>query len=355
MARVAVALSCAPAVMAELRHLSRSRSGEVRLAERARMVLACLQGKRNDEVARELGVRPNTVGLWRQRFAARGLAGLHDEPRSGKPAKYGVELRDRVLAQLELPPPAGMASWDGGALAAALGASDDAVWRVLRKEGIQLQRHRSWCVSTDPEFAAKAADVIGLYLNPPQNALVLSVDEKPSIQALQRARGYVHTSSGKIVQGLKSTYKRHGTVNLFAALEVATGVIRGKTTQTKKRADFQAFLDELIADQPAERQIHVILDNLNTHKKNDDWLAAHPNVTFHFTPTSASWLNQVEIWFGIFQRKTLRNASFSSIDQLIKAIHAFTTAYNENAAPFVWRKREVRGSQLRNTIVNLRN
>jgi len=355
MARVAVALSCAPAVMAELRHLSRSRSGEVRLAERARMVLACLQGKRNDEVARELGVRPNTVGLWRQRFAARGLAGLHDEPRSGKPAKYGVELRDRVLAQLELPPPAGMASWDGGALAAALGASDDAVWRVLRKEGIQLQRHRSWCVSTDPEFAAKAADVIGLYLNPPQNALVLSVDEKPSIQALQRARGYVHTSSGKIVQGLKSTYKRHGTVNLFAALEVATGVIRGKTTQTKKRADFQAFLDELIADQPAERQIHVILDNLNTHKKNDDWLAAHPNVTFHFTPTSASWLNQVEIWFGIFQRKTLRNASFSSIDQLIKAIHAFATAYNENAAPFVWRKREVRGSQLRNTIVNLRN
>ena len=355
MARVAVALSCAPAVMAELRHLSRSRSGEVRLAERARMVLACLQGKRNDEVARELGVRPNTVGLWRQRFAARGLAGLHDEPRSGKPAKYGVELRDRVLAQLELPPPAGMASWDGGALAAALGASDDAVWRVLRKEGIQLQRHRSWCVSTDPEFAAKAADVIGLYLNPPQNALVLSVDEKPSIQALQRARGYVHTSSGKIVQGLKSTYKRHGTVNLFAALEVATGVIRGKTTQTKKRADFQAFLDEVIAEQPAERQIHVILDNLNTHKKNDDWLAAHPNVTFHFTPTSASWLNQVEIWFGIFQRKTLRNASFSSIDQLIKAIHAFTTAYNENAAPFVWRKREVRGSQLRNTIVNLRN
>ena len=355
MARVAVALSCAPEVIVELQRLSRSRSGEVRLAERARMVLACLQGKRNDEVARELGVRPNTVGLWRQRFAARGLAGLHDEPRSGKPAKYGVELRDRVLAQLELPPPAGMASWDGGALAAALGASDDAVWRVLRKEGIQLQRHRSWCVSTDPEFAAKAADVIGLYLNPPQNALVLSVDEKPSIQALQRARGYVHTSSGKIVQGLKSTYKRHGTVNLFAALEVATGVIRGKTTQTKKRADFQAFLDELIADQPAERQIHVILDNLNTHKKNDDWLAAHPNVTFHFTPTSASWLNQVEIWFGIFQRKTLRNASFSSIDQLIKAIHAFTTAYNENAAPFVWRKREVRGSQLRNTIVNLRN
>lgn len=355
MTRIAIALSCSEEVMAELERLSRSRSGEVRLAERARIVIACLQGRRNDEVAREIGVRPNTVGRWRRRFAAHGIAGLRDEPRSGKPAKYGVALRDRILTQLELPPPAGMASWDGGSLALALGVSDHAVWRVLRKQGIQLQRHRSWCVSTDPEFAAKAADVIGLYLNPPQNALVLSVDEKPSIQALERTRGYVQTSSGKIVQGMKSTYKRHGTVNLFAALEVATGAIRGKTTQTKKRADFQAFMDEVIEDQPAGRQIHVILDNLSTHKKNDDWLAAHPNVTFHFTPTSASWLNQVEIWFGIFQRKTLNNASFGSIEQLTTAIHDFTAAYNVNAAPFVWRKREVRGAQLRNTIVNLCN
>lgn len=355
MPRVAVALSCTAEVMAELGRLSRSRSGEVRTAERARIVLACLQGKRNDEIASEMGLRPNTVGQWRQRFAAKGIAGLRDQPRPGKPAKYGVELRDRILSQLELAPPSGMASWDGGSLALALGVSDDAVWRVLRKQGIQLQRHRSWCVSTDPEFAAKAADVIGLYLNPPHNALVLSVDEKPSIQALERTRGYVQTSSGKIVQGMKSTYKRHGTINLFAALEVATGVIRGKTTQTKKRADFQAFMDEVIEGQPPGRQIHVILDNLSTHKKNDDWLAAHPNVTFHFTPTSASWLNQVEIWFGIFQRKTLNNASFKSIEQLVEAIHAFTAAYNKNAAPFVWRKREVRGAQLRNTIVNLRN
>jgi transposase len=355
MARVAVALSCTAEVVSELERLSRSRSGEVRIAERARIVLACLKGQRNDEVAREIGVRPNTVGVWRRRFAERGIGGLGDQPRPGAPAKYGVELRTRILAQLELPPPAGMASWDGGSLATQLGVSADAVWRVLRKEGIQLQRHRSWCVSTDPEFAAKAADVIGLYLNPPQNALVLSVDEKPSIQALERARGYVQTSSGKIVQGMKSTYKRHGTVNLFAALEVATGVIRGKTTQTKKRADFQAFMEEVVAEQPADRQIHVILDNLNTHKKNEDWLAKHPNVTFHFTPTSASWLNQVEIWFGIFQRKALNNASFRSIEQLTKAIHDFTAAYNENAAPFVWRKRQVRGSQLRNTIVNLRN
>jgi transposase len=343
--------------------LARSRSAEARLVERAKIVLACLDGKRNDEVARELGVRPNTVGLWRTRFVAKGIAGLRDQPRPGKKPKYGAAVRRRILRQLELPPPPGLAGWDGGTLAAALGISNAAVWRVLRKEAIQLRRHRSWCVSTDPQFAAKAADIIGLYLNPPETALVLSVDEKPSIQApcssqgqaLERATGDVQTSNGKIVQGLKSTYKQHGTVNLFAALEVATGGIRGKTTQTKKRVDFQAFLSEIIEDQSPDRQIHVILDNDCTHKKNETWLAAHPNVTFHFTPTSASWLNQVEIWFGIFTRKALSGASFRSAERLTQAIQDFTAAYNERAAPFVWRKREVKGSQLRHTIVNLRN
>jgi transposase len=355
MARVAVALTCTAEQRGELMALARSRTEEARLVERAKIVLACLEGKRNDAVGREFGVRPNTVGLWRKRFAAAGLAGLRDRARPGKTAKYGADLRLRVLRQLELPPPKGSASWDGASLAAALGASDDAVWRLLRREGVQLRRRRSWCVSTDPQFAAKAADIIGLYLNPPENALVLSVDEKPTIQALERASGYVLTSSGKIVHGLKSTYKRHGTVNLFAALEVATGVIRGKTTQTKKRVDFQAFMTDLVAEQPPDRAIHVILDNLSTHKKNNRWLAAHPNVTFHFTPTSASWLNQVEIWFGIFSRKALAGASFASIAQLVQAIRDFTEVYNRNAAPFVWRKREVKGAQLRNTIVNLRN
>lgn len=299
MTRVAVTLSCSAEQRTELMNLARSRTAEARLVERAKMVLACLDGKRNAEVARELGVRPNTVGLWRIRFVAKGMAGLRDQPRPGKKPKYGAELRLRLLQQLELPPPPGLAGWDGGTLAAALGISKAAIWRALRKEGIQLRRHRSWCVSTDPQFAAKAADIIGLYLNPPENALVLSVDEKPSIQALERTTGYVQTSSGKIVQGLQSTYKRHGTVNLFAApcsgqgqaLAVVTGVIRGKTTQTKKRVDFQAFLSEIIEDQPPDRQIHVILDNYCTHKRNETWLAAHPNVTFHFTPTSASWLN----------------------------------------------------------------
>jgi transposase len=213
-------------------------------------------------------------------------------------------------------------------------------------------------VSTDPQFAAKAADIVGLYLAPPQKALVLSVDEKPSIQALSRATGYVRTSSGKIVRGLKSTYRRNGTLNLFAALDVATGIVRNqttatKTTATKTRADFQAFMDEVVADVPADREIHVILDNYCTHKNNDALLKAHPKVTFHFTPTSASWLNQVEIWFGILTRKALKDASFDSKEALAKAIHDFCEAWHENAHPFVWRKREVKGAQLRNTIGNL--
>ena len=355
MARIAVALSCEAAVMNELIRMSKSRSAEARMVERSRIILGCLAGKRNDIVAAELGVRAGTVGTWRKRFAQAGLAGLLDRPRPGKPPSYPADLKQRILRQLEKPTPAGQSSWDGGTLAQALGVSDDAVWRILRKEGIQLRRHRSWCVSTDPQFAAKAADIIGLYLSPPQNALVICVDEKPSIQALERKTGYVQTSSGKIVRGLKSTYKRHGTINLFAALNVASGVVQSKTTATKKRPDFQAFMEEVVADIPTGKAIHVILDNYSTHKKNHDWLAAHPNVHFHYTPTSASWLNQVEIWFGILTRKTLSGASFESTVQLTQAIEAFIKVHNQNAAPFVWRKREVKGAQLRNTIVNLRN
>ena len=356
MSRVAQALTCSDEVRIQLERLSTSRTEEIRLVERARIVLACLAGGRNDQIAEKLSVQAATVALWRDRFYASGLAGLADLPRPGKPPIYDkIDLRTRLLKQLEQAPPHGLSSWDGGTLANALGVSDDMVWRILRKEGIQLQRMRSWCVSTDPEFSAKAADVIGLYLDPPQNAIVISVDEKPSIQAIERSRGYVQTSSGKVVRGMKSTYKRHGTINLFAALNVATGVIQSKTTESKKRLDFQSFMDDVVADVLPSQEVHVILDNYATHKKNDEWLAAHPNVHFHFTPTSASWLNQVEIWFGILTRKSLRGASFTCKDELTKAIQAFIDHYNKNAAPFVWRKQDVKGSQLKNTIVNLRN
>jgi transposase len=223
---------------------------------------------------------------------------------------------------------------------------------VLRDNGIHLERKRSWCVSRDPDFAQKAADVVGLYLNPPANAIVFSVDEKPSIQALERTRGFAKAGKS-IVQGEGSTYKRNGVANLFAALDVATGHVLTETTQTKTRIDFLSFMDKVVASQPEGKDIHVVLDNLSTHKRCDEWLAAHPSVKFHFTPTGASWLNQVEIWFNVLTRQALDGASFASLDQLVKALRDYTTVYNKTSRPFKWRKREVRGTQLRNTVMNL--
>src|SRR5262252_3780019 len=355
MPRHAPELECSIEDKASLMAMARSCTVESRMAERARIILACLEGKEIQQVARELKVSVPSVSKWRQRFALWGVRGLCDRSRPGKPVKYDAAFRNRVLALLEETPPPGMSHWDGPAVAEKLGASVHAVWRVLRREGIYLQRRRSWCVSTDKEFAPKAAEVVGLYLNPPVNAVVLSVDEKPSIQAIERASGYVETDSGKVVRGLKSTYKRHGTLNLFAALEVGTGQVKTKFTEYKKREDFRSFLEDVMADQPQDKEIHVILDNYSPHKGNDDWLAKFEGrVQFHFTPTSASWLNQIEIVFSLLQRKTLNGGSFKSKDQLREAIEAFFRRHNERAQPFRWRKREVKGSQLQNTIINLR-
>jgi transposase len=356
MPRHAITLQCSDEVRAELLAISRSRTQQTRNVERARIILACLEGKENQQVAREQGVSLATVGKWRSRFSSDGLRGLGDRPRSGKPPVYDTAFRMRVLELLEQAPPSGSGQWDGRAVAETLGASVHAVWRVLRREGIYLQRLRTWCVSTDPEFAPKAAEIVGLYLNPPLNALVISVDEKPSIQARQRPSGYVETDSGAIVRAMKSTYKRNGTLNLFAALEIASGHVHAQTTEYKKRVDFQHFLDTVLTELPTDQEIHVILDNYCTHKRNQEWLSKYAGrVQFHFTPTSASWLNQVEIWFGLLTRKALRGASFASKDQLRFAIEAFVAKTNQHPKPFHWRKREVKGSQLRNTIVNLCN
>ena len=355
MAKSAPAISCGPEDRQELARLAGSRIESRLLVERAQIILGCLAGKRVNEVARACHTRPNTVIKWRQRFVQQGLAGLRDAPRPGAKRVYGEDFRKRVLALLEQPPPPGQACWDGPAVAATLQGSVHAVWRVLRQQGICLQRQRSWCVSTDKEFTAKAADIVGLYLDPPEQALVISVDEKPSIQALERKTGYVETDNGKIVRAYKSTYKRHGTLNLFAALQVATGEVKTAFTPRKRREEFLQFMDQIVEETLSEQELHVILDNYCTHKKCDAWLAQHPNVHFHFTPTSASWLNQVEIWFGILSRKALRGLSAKSTAELRQAIEAFIAAYGKHAKPFKWRKREVKGSQLRNTIVNLCN
>ena len=356
MGRRAQVVQCDAQTRLELERISKSQTAEVRLVRRARMVLGCLDGKRIIDIAADLGEQEDVIIKWRDRFVAHGLAGLFDAARSGKPATYGDEWKAEVLKKLEEKPPNGLARWDGPTLAAVLGTSEDAVQRFLQKEGIQLARMRTWCISTDPEFAAKAADVIGLYLNPPTDAVVVSIDEKPSIQALSRRVGVVRTSNGKIVSAVKSTYKRNGTQNLFAALEVATGVVHGKTTKAKKRVDFLAFMDDLLKELPSDgaTEYHVILDNYCIHKRCNEWLDAHQNVFFHYTPTSASWLNMVEIWFNIMSRKVLRGASFDSTGALSEAISAYIGAYNETAEPFIWKKREVKGSQIKDNLSNLR-
>src|SRR3990170_230149 len=320
----------------------RATTTEQRLVLRARIIAGLSAGQTNQEVAVALSVRPAAVSKWRARFGREGLAGLVDAPRSGKPATYTEETARRVLATLDEPPPVGYARWNGPLLAQALGdVSAAQVWRVLRRHGISLERRRSWCISTDPEFAAKAADIVGLYLNPPENAVVLCVDEKPHIQALERAQGYLRLPSGKAVRGVSHEYKRHGTTTLFAALDMLSGAVLGKHTTRRRRREFLVFMNEVVAAHP-DQELHVILDNLSTHKpKHDRWLVMHPNVRFHFTPTHASWLNQIEVWFSILSRQALRGASFASARELREAIDRFIASYNDQAAPFEWTKRDV--------------
>lgn len=331
-----------PEEQAHLESVVRRATSAARDVFRARLILRAAAGGSNEAIAAEMKTRPSTVSKWRGRFLQDRLKGLQDAPRSGKPPVYDAHSERRILAQLDQAPPEGYARWNGTLLAAALkDISDDQIWRVLRKHGISLERRHSWCVSTDPCFAQKAADVVGLYLNPPENALVLSVDEKPHIQALERAQGWLKLPNGKALTGFQHDYRRHGTTTLFAALEVATGLVQGGHYQRRRRVEFLDFMNRMIADYP-QREIHVILDNLNTHKpKCDRWLARHPNVHFHFTPTHASWLNQVEIWFSILQKQSLAGTSFTSPRQLRKHMDDFIAAYNQTAHPFEWKKQVV--------------
>ena len=221
------------------------------------------------------------------------------------------------------------------------------IWRFLRAQKIDLSGRKPWCESTDPEFAAKAADIVGLYMMPPDNAVVLSVDEKPSIQALERSQGYLKLPNGRAMTGQSNDYKRNGTATLFAALNLSTGEVAGKHYQRRRRVEFLDFMNSAVAEHEG-KEIHVVLDNLSTHKpKRDMWLKRHPNVHFHYTPTYASWLNQIEIWFSILAGKSLRGASFASVQQLVAHIDKFIASYNETARPFVWTKSAVYQKRLK--------
>jgi transposase len=320
----------------------RASTTEQRDVLRARIILLAAEGRSTRSIARAVGTMPRTVSTWRGRFAREGLAGLADKPRPGPAPKYSVETGRRILAVLDRSPPAGFARWTGPLIAAELAdVHEQQVWRFLRAQKIDLDGRKSWCESDDPEFVAKAADVVGLYMAPPENAIVICVDEKPSIQALERAQGYLKLPNGRALTGHSHDYKRNGTSTLFAAFEVATGKVMATHKKRRRRVEFLDFMNDIVAAHPGTA-IHVVLDNLNTHKpKNDRWLQRHPNVHFHFTPTRASWLNQVEIWFSILQGKSLQGQSFGSIAQLRDHIDAFIEAYNVHAKPFVWTKAEV--------------
>lgn len=355
MARAATTVTVTDEEREELERRLRSPRTEQRHAFRARVVLAAAAGEGSADIARREGVRINTVSTWRTRFATKGLTGLEDEPRAGRPTVYGPEVEARVLAVLDESPPEGYATWNGRLVAEALGdVPAHRVWAILQKHGIQLQRRRSWCLSTDPEFAAKAADIVALYLEPPENAVVLAVDEKPHIQALERAQGYLRLPNGRAVRGISHEYKRHGTPTLFAALNVLTGSVRGVHARRRRRREFLSFMNQVVAHYPGQ-EIHVVLDNLNTHKpKHDRWLARHRNVHFHFTPTHASWLNQVETWFSILSRQALRLSSFRSPREVRDRIDAFIRAYNRDAQPFRWRATRVHSVHPSPSIADLR-
>jgi transposase len=339
MSRSPAQVRLTPEEEATLRGWTRQGSCEQRIVERARIIPLSHEGVTVENIARQLDTRPARVSKWRQRFAQDRLSALSDAPRPGKPRTCDSETEARVLALLDQPSPKGYAQWNGPLLAEALGdVSADQVWRILRGRGIQLERRRSWCITTDPEFGPKAADVVALYLNPPENAVVVCVDEKPHIQALPRAQGYLRLPDGRAVNGFRHCYKRHGTTTLFAALDVVTGEVQTGHYARRRRREFLDFMNEVVAANPG-REMHVILDNLNTHKpKRDRWLQRHPQVHLHFTPTYSSWLNQVECWFSILSRSALRGASFTSARQLREAIDQFVTAYHADAAPFEWTK-----------------
>jgi len=355
MGRAATSIKLTPEDRRVLEGWVRATTTEQRLALRARIVLAAAAGTATERIAVTEGVRPATVSKWRKRYAARGLVGLQDSPRPGAVRRYDSGVERRVLEGLDQKPPAGYAKWTARLLARTLGdVPRHHIWRILRRHGIHLQRRKSWCSSTDPEFAPKAADVVGLYLNPPENAVVLSVDEKPHIQALERAQGYLRLPNGRVLAGVGHEYKRHGTTTLFAALNVMTGKVDvALHTQRRRRREFLDFMNEIVALYP-QRELHVILDNLNTHKpKHDRWLARHPNVHLHFIPTHASWLNQIECWFSILVRQSLQGASFTSPAQLREAIDNFIESYNQDAIPFHWTKAVVHSVHPKHSYADL--
>jgi transposase len=309
------------------------------LAFRARLVLACAGTATNTAVARRHRTTDATVGKWRTRFIENRLEGLYDEPRVGGPRTISDAAVEAVIVQTLESTPTGETHWSTRAMAAKAGMSHTMIGRIWRTFGLQPHVTQSFKISPDPQLVDKVRDVVGLYMNPPHNAVVFAVDEKSQIQALQRAQPILPMDLGQ-PERRTHNYLRHGTLDLFAALNVATGEVLARCKPQHRAQDFVAFLREIDESVEPAREIHVVLDNLSAHKAPavHRWALRHPRVHFHFTPTYASWLNLVERFFGLLTEKALKRGSHTSIPQLREAILAYVDAHNERGQPFRWTK-----------------
>ena len=335
--RPAIPLSLKEPEKEELKTIAGSRTLPHSRVQRAQIVLWCAQGESHGVIAKRLGLSPITVGKWRRRYHARGLEGLEDEQRPGRPRVYGEERVAEVLNRALQSRPANASHWSVRSLSEATGIPKSTVHRWLQESRVQPHRQRYFKISNDPLFEDKVHDIVGLYLRPPDHAVVLCVDEKTQIQALERTQPMLPLGLG-YVEGVTHDYRRHGTTTLFAALDVATGKVLAECKQRHRHQEFLSFLQQVDRSVPEKLDIHLIIDNYSTHKhsKVKEWLGGRPRFHVHFTPTYASWINQVERWFGIITQKAIRRGSFCNVGELRDKINAFVEEYNSQASPFVW-------------------
>ena len=335
--RVAAPLEIRESDRETLLSWTRSPAVKAGLAKRARIVLLAGEGVPNTQIAERVGVSRPTVNLWRDRYATGGVAGLADEPRSGRPRE--VDEVEIVVRSLEPPPEKlGVTHWSSRLLGKELGISNVTVARFWKKWDIQPWRTETFKFSTDPELDAKVRDIVGLYLNPPEHAIVLCVDEKSQVQALDRTAPILPIRPG-LPEKATHDYVRHGTTTLFAALEVATGKVTDACFDRHRHQEFLQFLRRVAKTYP-RRELHLVCDNYGTHKHPvvRDWLTKNPRIHLHFTPTSGSWLNMVEIFFGIITRQAIRRGTFGSVNDLVAAIRRFIDGWNDRCEPFTWTK-----------------
>ncbi len=321
----------------QLSAIANSRSLPYGLVRRARIILMAADGISNNIIAAKVGLSHQTVCQWRQRYLQQGLEGLHDELRPGRPRSVSdEEVAMLVRKTIETKPENGT-HWTIRTVANDTGLSRPTVHRIWRAFGLQPHRQRHFKLSTDPFFVEKVRDIAGLYLNPPDKAMVLCVDEKSQIQALDRTQPLLPMGLG-YVEGVTHDYVRHGTTTLFAALDIATGQVLTSCKKRHRHQEYLQFLKEVNANVPSELEIHLVVDNYATHKhlKIKRWLAAHPRYQVHYTPTYASWLNQVEIWFNIITQRAIRRGTFKSVKELVTKIEWFVNQYNSISHPFVW-------------------